>query len=107
MRRRQSKKVGREVRALSYASARRCFVSRRVRRVQSDACVRARLRALAQEISISSLMETANRGTNKMRGRGANPPSRRPVRMDDEADMKSWCVSQSESSLIFWKGAAV
>ena len=56
--------------------------------VRSDACVRARLRALAQEISISSLMETANRGTNKMRGRGANPPSRRPVRMDDEADMK-------------------
>lgn len=51
-------------------------------------CVHVCVCVLAQEISISSLMETANRGTNKMQRRRANPPCRGPVRMDDEANMK-------------------
>lgn len=76
-------------------TARRCFVSQHVAMcsvmpVCVSVCVHVHVQVcvLAQEISISSLMETADGGTNKMRKRRANPHSRGPVRMDDEADMK-------------------
>lgn len=59
--------MGREVCALSYALAQHGVVLL-VAVCGSVMPLRVRVcaRALAQEISIPSLMETANRGTNKM-----------------------------------------